>query len=88
MDSLFRQEIPGNLFPYQLIESNVVIKRPNQIVPILMRSLGGIVPLVAIGIGVTNHIHPMAGKAFPKMGACQKPIHQLFISGMLQGQIL
>jgi hypothetical protein len=62
------QEIARKLLANQLIKADVGIEGSNQIVPVFPGSFGRIVPLVAVGVGVPHHVHPVSGKAFSVMG--------------------
>ena len=67
VDSRIAQQIPGDLFDEQRIEPDVLVERSDQVIPVLMRSFGWIIPFVPIGIRVAHHIHPAPSHGLSEM---------------------
>ena len=76
-DSRVCEEIARDLLADQLIESDVLIESTGKVVPVFPRTFRGNVPLVAVGIGIADDIHPMPGKPFAEVGRGEEIVDKL-----------
>ena len=70
-------QISGNVLDQKLVVRQVVIESPDQIVPVFMGMLQGVIEFVPASLGITNQVHPMTGPLFSEMGTDQKFVHDL-----------
>jgi len=72
------QEIAGELFDGELIEGHVFVEGIDD--PIAVRPDGtGFVLFVAVAVGVTGDVEPMAGPALAVMGRSEEAFDELFV---------
>ena len=62
IDARLGQQVSSELFAEQSVKTNILIEGSNQVVAVLMRSLGRVVPFISVGIRVPNHVHPVPGE--------------------------
>ena len=60
-------QITGQLLTQKRVEADIAVERTNEVVAVLKGSLGGNVPLVAVGVGVPHRVHPVASETFAKV---------------------
>ena len=80
VDSRMGKKIAGDLFAQELVEGDVSVEGPDQVVPEAPRSFGRDVPFIAVGVGVTYDIHPMPRPAFTEVGRGQQAIDRVGVS--------
>ena len=69
------QQVAGNLLANQLVETDIAVESPDQVVTVLPRPLGRIVPLVPIRVGVADHVHPVTGHPFAEVRRFQQSVN-------------
>ena len=69
------QQVSGDVFENQLAVRDIGIERADQVIAVERRPLGGVIPFVAMSIGIVDHVHPVPGPAPAKRG-CKQPIDQ------------
>ena len=79
IDSWRLQHVTGDLLSDQTVERQVVVEGTDQIVSKSPGALGRDVPLVAVGVAVTHHVHPVPRPALAEMGGVEQALHQAFI---------
>ena len=85
VDSRLREEIARNVLADELVEGDVRIEGADQIVPITPRTLDLGIRFIAVGVAVTNHVHPVPRPLLSKMGRVQQAVHLLGVSGVRVG---
>ena len=78
IDARLWQQVTGDLLTHELIETGVVVEGTDQIVAILMRALGGVVPFVTVSVRVAHHVHPVTGKVLAELRTGQQPVDLRF----------
>ncbi len=73
------QKITRDLFTSQLIERNIDIEGPDQVIAKTPGTHDFVVPLKAVGFSESDHIHPVAGPVLTKVRRGQEPVHQFFV---------
>ena len=69
--------LAGELVKEEPVVGHVVIERPNEPVAVSVavhKAAFASAGFVALGVGVTSHIHPVAGKAFPVVGRVEQGV--------------
>ena len=69
------QQVAGNLLANQLVETDIAVESPDQVVTVLPRPLGRIVPLVPVRVGVADHVHPVTGHPFAEVRRFQQSVN-------------
>ena len=80
IDTRLFKQVASQLLFQELVETDVGIEGPNQIIAIFVRALGRVVPLISISVGVSNGVHPVACKPLAEVRRGQHLIHQRLIS--------
>ena len=84
------QQVAGDVLPHEMIVGNVLVEGADQVVPVAPGSLDDVVPLVAVGLGETDHVHPVPGPVFAEVGRVQEAVHEVGIglAGGIPEQLL
>ena len=73
------EKIAGDVFANKLIVGDIAVEGANQIVAIAPRTANFVVPFVAVGFGVANHIHPVARPFFSKVRRREQMVDIRFV---------
>ena len=82
VDARSRQQVPSDLLADELMEADIVVERADQIVAVLPRPLGRVVPFVAVGVGIADHVHPVPGDSLAEMRRLEKFIDKRLQRGI------
>ena len=83
VDARLGEQVAGELFADELIVGDVAVEGADEVIAILVRPLGRVVPLVAVGVGVADDVHPVASEALAEMGRGEQLIDQFLVSLLL-----
>ena len=84
VDSRGFHHVARDLLPHELIEGQVVVEGADQIVAESPGALGRDVPLVAVGVAVPHHVHPVTRPALAEMGGFEQTVHQALIGAVVR----
>ena len=73
-------KVTRNLLEHELLEGHVGVERADQVVAIHPGVLRRGIPLVAVGVGVMHHVHPMPCPTLAEVRAVEQRLHQLVVS--------
>ena len=79
VDAGLFQHIAGHVFPDHLVEGQVLVEGPDEIVPVAPGSQQLVVPLVAVGFPVAHHVHPVTRPPFTQVRRSEKTVHQALV---------
>ena len=74
-----RQQIAGNLLDGELVERQIAIERFDHPLPVAPRPGTRAVLLVAVAIGVTRQVQPVAAPLFAIVRRIEQPVHQVLV---------
>ena len=72
-------QVAGDLLHDEPVERQVGIEGPHEVVAVHPGVLGRHVPLVAVGVGVVDDVHPVAGLVLAVVGAGEKRLDEPFV---------
>jgi hypothetical protein len=61
------QQVARQVLNNELVIWNVLVQGPNQVIPILVGMVDGIIKLVSMALGIANEIHPVPSPTLAKM---------------------
>ena len=70
------QQVAGDVLPQQLVEGHVGVERSDQVVTVVPRAADFWITLGAMGVGVADPVHPVAGPLLAEVRAGEEVIDQ------------
>ena len=74
------QQVAGQVFHHELVVRDICIESANEVVPVAPGSDNREIEFMALGVCISDHIHPVPGPAFSKVRGSEQSIDQLFVS--------
>ena len=80
VDAGGRQEVAGELLADELIVRDIGVEGADQVVAVApgLRNRG--ITFAAVGVGVADKVHPVAGEVLAEAGRSQQPVDDLRVS--------
>ena len=77
VDAGGRQEVAGELLADKLVVGDIGVEGADQVIAIAPRLRDGGVAFAAVGVGVADEVHPVAGEVFAVTRRSQQPVDHL-----------